>query len=695
MGNFFNKKNIVSIILILLSILIPLVLEKFYYTGKFNFIRSFIIFVIFLFVSLHFIIGYRKLWHFMYKFRYIIGIVLFVFLVSFKINGSSVSIYNGAIQGDIIIEEGNPVFGSARTIRGDEWAVSTPIMLSQDLEINNYGEINHSLMASEFNTTFYMGLPSWSLSTLTNPARIGFLILPRDNAFSFYWYFYQFLLFFASFELIMILTEKKKILSLFGAILITFSPVTQWWNSYQIIAFGELAMIFLYHFLKNENVKKKVLFAVGVGYSGACYIMSLYPAWIVTYAYFFLAIVIWMFYVFNTKNHFKDYMLLFGIVITTILILIVPSFIQGYESFQLVTSTEYPGGRLEVGGYGFSKMFRFGTNFLTALKEPNNACEMAQFICFYPLPMILSFIQIVSNIKKKRKDLLLMLLVIVSVFLNLWNFVEFPEWLAKLTLLSMSTVDRASVVLGFVNTILIIKLISDYQAEGKSNLVKHILSLILSLIYVVVTIYFCHQMYPEYMTIKKSLFVAILLGILTYLLVMNNRKTNTLFIGLMLCVTFFSGVIVNPVNIGLYSIYEKPVAKKIQEITKNDPWAKWITVDSPYYLPNYALANGARMINSTNYYPNWDIWTIIDPQKKYEEVYNRYAHVNMTLTPEESSCSLMNTDSLILNLSYSLLDDLSVKYILSSLPITLNQFENISFVEIYNESGMYIYELIY
>lgn len=690
-----KKYILLSVFLILCSVLIPLFLEKFYFLDKFNFVRLLIIIIVLLFLSLHYIFGYRRLWDYTFRYRYLIGVLLFTFLVAFGINGSSVSIYNGAIQGDVILEDGNPIFGAARTIRGDEWAVSTPIMLSQDLEINNYGDINYSLMASEFNTTFYMGMPNWSLSTLTNPARIGFLFLPRDNAFSFYWYFYQFLLFFASFELIMILTKNKKLLSFFGAVLITFSPATQWWSSYQIIAFGELAMIFLYHFLKNDNWKKKFLYAIGIGYSGACYIMSMYPAWIVTYAYFFLAIVIWMIYTFKHKNKFKDYLLLFGTAILTILTLILPSFIQGYDSFQLVTSTAYPGARSELGGYGFSKMFRYGTNFLTAIREPNNACEMAQFICLYPLPMILGVIQIFSNFKKKKKDLLLILLLTVSIFLNIWNFVQLPEWLAKITLLSLSTVDRASVVLGFVNTILIIKLISDYQEEGETSLVKKISCIVLSVVYSIVTVYFCYQMYPEYMTIKKILFCGAIIIVLSYLFMRNNKKTNLIFEGLMICITFFSGVIVNPVNIGLSSLYEKPVAKEIQQITNNDPWAKWITIDSPYYLSNYALANGARMLNSTNYYPNWDLWTMIDPNKEFEEVYNRYAHINVSLVDGESSCTLINMDSISLNLSYSLLDDLDIKYILSSKALESVQSGNITFKQIYNESGMYIYQVIY
>ena len=78
--------------------------------------------------------------------------------------------------------------------------------------------------------------------------------------------------------------------------------------------------------------------------------------------------------------------------------------------------------------------------------------------------------------------------------------------------------------------------------------------------------------------------------------------------------------------------------------------------------------------------------------KKY---HNRYAHINVSLVDGESSCTLINMDSISLNLSYSLLDDLDIKYILSSKALESVQSGNITFKQIYNESGMYIYQVIY
>ena len=46
---------------------------------------------------------------------------------------------------------------------------------------------------------------------------------------------------------------------------------------------------------------------------------------------------------------------------------------------------------------------------------------------------------------------------------------------------------------------------------------------------------------------------------------------------------------------------------------------------------------GAPTINSTNVYPNLEHWSQLDPEGSNEEIYNRYAHILITLTDEEAT----------------------------------------------------------
>lgn len=45
--------------------------------------------------------------------------------------------------------------------------------------------------------------------------------------------------------------------------------------------------------------------------------------------------------------------------------------------------------------------------------------------------------------------------------------------------------------------------------------------------------------------------------------------------------------------------------------------------------------SGASVINSTNTYPDLEKWSKIDEEGKYEDVYNRYAHINVEIMPSK------------------------------------------------------------
>lgn len=687
-----DKKKLGKILfLITLSALIPVFLEKFYFINEpFSIDRFMIFFSVLVFVSLHFMLDVKKIWDFIYKKRYIIGISFFALLVLCGYNGSSMPIYNGAIQGEYHVENGDPILGKTRVIRGDEWAVGT-LTLSQDLPINNYSTINRSVMASDdLNVTFYFKMPCWDISILTSPSLIGYLILPLENAFSFNWYFNIFLIFFGTFELLMILTKKNKLLSMMGALIITFSPATQWWSSYNIIAFGELAVVCFYYYLKTESKWKKVLLSIAIGYFGACYIMTIYPAWMVPYGYFFLAIVVWMIYENRVNNNLKDYVKLLLIIISIIIILILPPYLGGRDIVSIIMNTSYPGQRISIGGYGWESMFKYVTNFLTPFTESNNASEMAQFICFYPIPMIMG---VYYAIKNKGKDFLLNALLVVSFFLSVWNFIALPEIVANLTMLSMSTVERCNLTVGFVNLIILIICLNNYRSESSRlfNL-KTLLLVIAAGLYSVFAIYEAMNLYPEFMTIKKCVFIFSILFYLVTLLLLNHDKTFKIFIYSFLFFSLVIGTTVHPINKGLNAVYEKPISKEIQKISASDGMAKWITVNSPYYLPNYAVANGARMINSTNYYPNFEFWEIFDPKEEYKDIYNRFAHVLIKLTDQKTEILKNYEDQIQLNLNINELSNLDVKYILSSENLAGLKSDKVDLNEIYNEYGLYIYE---
>ena len=62
--------------------------------------RAFILFFVVFFLSLHFVYPVKKIYDFMFKYRWYIGIGLLLFVTIFKINGDSMAYYTMTIQGD-------------------------------------------------------------------------------------------------------------------------------------------------------------------------------------------------------------------------------------------------------------------------------------------------------------------------------------------------------------------------------------------------------------------------------------------------------------------------------------------------------------------------------------------------------------------------------------------------------------------
>lgn len=391
----------------------------------------------------------------------------------------------------------------------------------------------------------------------------------------------------------------------------------------------------------------------------------------------------------------KDFVIMVPIVIIVITAIILPAYLDSKEIFMLTSQTVYPGLRLSTGGYGWDYMFKFFSSIFTPFSESSNPSEMSQFICLYPLPMFIGGYHIIKNKQNKKFDFLLILLVALSIFLGIWNFVELPEIVAKITMLSMSTIERCNIVLGFINVIIMLICMFNYSSDEKINYKKVIIVALISIAYVVLGVMININFYGEYLGIKKLLVMIIVFLVLGSLFLYNNKRTNKILILLIVLLNFGTGIFVHPLNKGLSVVFDKPVSKEIQEIVSRDSDATWITVSTPYYLQNYVAANGASIINSTNYFPNFDLWDKIDSDREYEEIYNRYAHITVELTRKKSTVELLYGDHIIMNLNISQLEDLNVKYILSSTDLSNFNSNNVRFEQIYIEDGIMIYKVSY
>lgn len=683
-----QSKIIISILYLIFGYIAFFLCIKKLYFVNFSYDLLFLFTIFNAFVLSHLFIDIKKIYEFIYQKRYLIGLFVLAFLVIGKYNGSSIEIWNDYIQPEYRVKN-SVILGIPRGIRSDEWLVSTPLNLTQETKGVNNASYNEILGAHKNLVTLYPNLPSKDISILSTPNNIGYLFLDSERAFSLSWYLPYFILFFATFELFMILTKKNKLYSLTGAILITLSPVIGWWQSANIPAYGTLAIVLFYYFIQSDKWKHKLLLSLIFGYTGFLYIMCMYPAWQVPYAYIYLILIIWILMTNKDKIYKTDFLYLIP-VLTIIAVPILIIFKQNYEVLTIMNSTVYPGERMSTGGGEWRTLFTYVIDIFYPYKRNlSNPCELAQYLSLYPIPIIYS---IYLMIKNKKKDSFLILSNIVLICLSIWVIFPLPKIISRLTLIYMSTENRAQVAIGYLSIIQIIYILSHYETKNKKNILNF-KNAIIAVIATILTIKICNDIidlyYPGYVNILTTLVCLIIYVVVIYLFITNNKKMNYVLSLIFIFISVVSCILISPINKGLSIFYSKPVSKEIDKLVTENNNSVFMSADESITTANYLAVNGAKTINTTNYIPNMDLYHKLDPEEKYEDVYNRYEHIAIKLVDEETSFHLVQPDCIRIELNKDDICKMNVDYLAYNGTDTSNLEE---YQEIYNEYNFHIFK---
>ena len=153
-----------------------------------------------------------------------------------------------------------------------------------------------------------------------------------------------------------------------------------------------------------------------------------------------------------------------------------------------------------------------------------------------------------------------------------------------------------------------------------------------------------------------------------------------------------TGMLVNPIMVGTDAISSKPAFEEIQILVDKNSGARWVGLNS-IVLPQFVLACGAPTVNSINYIPNYEMWEILDPNKEYEEVWNRYAHMVISLSDDgESHYELLGLDSIQLRLNRQDFLSIDIDFVVTQNQISGEWTEILE--PVYEESGIWIYKVI-
>ena len=474
--------------------------------------------------------------------------------------------------------------------------------------------------------------------------------------------------------------------------MVWFSTFNMWWSIVNQLISGAAILVLFFYFLKSKNSYIRLLIGMVLAIAGADYCMNLYPAWQVPMGYIILSIMVWM--IINEKpwKTFSKKDWLFFVIDVLFMISIILRYLQVDAPYmEAIQKTVYPGSRVSYGGNSIKKLLGYFYVLFASLWDIGNPCEIGCFPVGFPLAYIL-----MADVlfKEKKKNNLLLFLLVPLVILTCYCTFELPKIIAKVLLLTYSIPARAVDYLGLLLVIIMIVCLSEvYENKVEINLLESAIIVLISV---------CPALaYSVSYTSQKRVIVAIIfVGILAIISLISilskvdkkyfNFKISTVFVSV--CLTL-NAMLVNPIMVGVDAILSKPAAKKVQEIAKKDHNGKWIALNS-LANSNFLIACGAPTINSTNFIPNFSLWEKLDPEKKYEEVWNRYSHMAVGLSDTNESEFLVNAgDSITCVLSKEDMKKTGVKYLFSQSEI-LDTWKNMV-TEIYYEDNVYIYQINY
>lgn len=609
----------------------------------------------------------------LFKYRYYLAALLLLLCVLFEISGSSIGMWSNYLG----VEDGGVLLGTSREIRSDEWAVSIPMVKSQYYIVSGSFSRSNDIIRAAATDAFSASIiaPTWDVLGIFKPFNLGYLFLPFAKGLAFCWCAKMIALFMVSFEFGRMITKDNRFLSLAYAALILFAPAIQWWSggiAEMMIAF-ELATIMLNKYIHTASYRKRWLYALVIIWSAGMYIFTLYPAWQVPLFYIMLAVIVWIL-ISGWKTFSKTYKDIF-IVLTFIIsvgAMAVYFYLSSREAITSVMNTVYPGARSENGGaFNWGTIFNYVTNMwypYTGNSNITNVCESSQFLHFFPISIV---VPIIAMIKRKKGDLLTICLLIATLFLSIYIFIGIPDFLAKITFMYTSPSWRAIVIWGLANILLLIRGIHLWEEEktqfsSKHIIAENVINLLLSSLLAGVTIWFAYSLAPAYFNGVMLVFSFFTIFIIFFLIIQNTyTKAIKVAAWSILLISIFTGFLINPIRSGVSFFEKSDTITALQEVEAEDRDAIWVIDNLGYPYNNLGLCVGLNTINSTSPYPNLDRWHMIDPVGRYEDIYNRYAHIKLNIS-EEDGFDVIGPDYIQVYLSRDALEMYGVKYIFTN-----------------------------
>ena len=605
----------------------------------------------------------------------IVGLIVFYLAASFaKLNGSSTALWQNLADQKPI--KTGLIMGTPKDIRSDEWLVHTPWIWSQAHQDPAFPVTNRDVGNGV--TPLLTNLPVRHWTILFRPQMWGFFVFDLERAFAFNWNFRWFGLLLGGFLFFRIITGGNSFLSLGGALLLLYSSYVQWFFSNPTNVPEMIAMLFfglwaLHTLWKSTSPWVIVGASIVLLIAFEQFVFCCYPRYQVPLAYLAVALLIGGLAdvrirsgpLPTTGNYFRIACLMATLVLAATFLYrwnleIAPTFAE-------IRKSVYPGQIFSRGGD--FPWFQFFAPFLefsmTQDRYPillGNVCEASGFLFFAPL----LFAGLVSDGWRNRIDPIL-LPVVVFIAAAIWfMLVGVPSWIAQISGWFYVVSARAILPLGVASIIGLVRYLSLPSPPRKTERTYLFTGLVLTMGFFL-CLGLANRRVGDFATLPQLMAAAVFFSTVGFF-VWRRRALVSCILLIVPC--FCSNAFVNPVSQGVPGLARGSVVNWLSKVHRNDPSGRWM-VTGPSSNRNCCLAQlvkatGADVLGGTRYLPDYEMMSVLDPQKQSVTVYNRWARSCFVISPETDPVfELIGPNDYQIKLPFrsDIFEDLGVKYV--------------------------------
>jgi hypothetical protein len=582
---------------------------------------------------------------------------------------SSPLLAKDAGSGDTVIA------GLPRTIRSDEWIVHTPLVISQvENGMPRYGDVG----VGSHDMSVLSDLPVLSWTSVFHPNQWAYRILPIDNAFAFDWWSVAAILLIGTYVFLLVVVGSLR-WSVVGALFLYGSPFFHWWYTSSVFtAIGWMAFASAFVLLAVTSVgRKRIVFALLAAYSLVCFALIIYPPWQIA-----AAIAVGVVCAGALWSRWREGAATVRSVIHTALIAggtaaipLTAFLVTRQPTMNAISNTVYPGARVVAGGeLPWTQLFSswFGLNYVTNGPElrgvlfPNESEASSFLFLGVALVVAVPFVwRFVVPLGDRLRGVIIASIAAMALFLT-QMLVGLPSIVAKITLLSTVPERRALIGLGFVSMVLVVAVGSSLERLSVPTCARGLAGVAFVGAVTVGVAGLARDFQSATDAVgNKMILVALAVAVAAagvYFWRPVASIAGLAAFGLLVSLS------VNPLVDGMSQTRESSIVTTAKSIdSEQDGAGAW--VGETYVIASLLTTAGVQNLSGVNLYPNVPAWELIDPDREYENAWNRYSQAvwAFDVSSKAPVVRLVQTDmvEVIINPCDPVLDKFNVRHLVT------------------------------